>query len=511
MKLKGSFADGAYRERLLTKIFTVLCTVVFIFLWIAAMLFSWQNVEFWNEFVYKRTDNLFVNIVGMAGGLLIAWLLGKAAEKYADQRKLDVIAVIVGILCVLASICWINLSKTSPQGDQANIIDYAAAYENGDTSSLLKGGYVANHRQQLGLITFVRILFKIFGQGNYKAYQYFSALTVFIIVYSGYRIIRLITEKNIRAEIIYLALMLCCIPMYGYTPFVYGEISSTAFAMLSAWILLSTLKKFGWWKMAGLAVCCGLMLQLRRNTLIIAIAFLTVIIVKTIKKPDSRTLAAGAFVIAGMVISQFGVSLMYKPFIPDDSKETPAILFVVMGIHDSIDGAPGWYDNYNEEIYEAMDFDPDAASEAARGEIDEFVSKCMDSPGYALEFFTLKINTQWNAPMYQCLVMNNSFYDEPHKFADDIYFNGNDVYYEGFMNIYQLLIYGGVMCCLILMGRKWGTVEKWVLLIGVYGGFLFSLFWEAKPRYVFPYFIMMIPYAAIGMEKLTGCCKDGVK
>lgn len=46
-------------------------------------------------------------------------------------------------------------------------------------------------------------------------------------------------------------------------------------------------------------------------------------------------------------------------------------------------------------------------------------------------------------------------------------------------------------------------VEKYALLIGVYGGFLFSLLWETKARYVFPYLLFLLPYAAAGIERLT--------
>ena len=33
------------------------------------------------------------------------------------------------------------------------------------------------------------------------------------------------------------------------------------------------------------------------------------------------------------------------------------------------------------------------------------------------------------------------------------------------------------------------------------GGVLFSLLWEAKTRYIFPYMIYMLPCAAIGLTK----------
>ena len=39
----------------------------------------------------------------------------------------------------------------------------------------------------------------------------------------------------------------------------------------------------------------------------------------------------------------------------------------------------------------------------------------------------------------------------------------------------------------------------------VIGGVLFHELWEAKSRYVFPYFIMMIPMAAEGLGLLSGC------
>lgn len=493
---------GADREKMLTRIFCVLCGIVFAVLFGFSLFLSWGNVEFWNEFVYMRRDNVILNVLGITVGLFLAWIVGSLSEKLPIRKKMDIIAAVTGILCAGISIYWIIASKTEPQGDQANIVNYAVAYKNGDTSSLLKDGYVGIHQQQLGLITFMRVLFLLFGQGNYKAYQYFSALMVFVIVFSGHKIIRYIAGDNIKADAVYLVLMLLCIPMYGYTPFVYGEISSTGMAMLSVWLFLSVLKRFAWWKLPVLAAACGIMMQLRQNTLIIAIALMIVLLVKIIQKPGKELFFAGGAVIAGMIIMQLGVSMIYKPFISEDTKSMPAILFMTMGTHDGIEGEPGWYDNYNEDVYREAGYDYDTASQMAWEDMKEFIDKCVSDPQYAFRFFTLKMNIQWNVPMYQCLVMNNCFYDEPYKFADDIYFNGNDKYLESFMNIYQLLIYGGVLCVPVIMRKRWTGIENYVLLIGVYGGFLFSMLWEAKPRYVFPYFIMMIPCAAVGITEL---------
>ena len=89
----------------------------------------------------------------------------------------------------------------------------------------------------------------------------------------------------------------------------------------------------------------------------------------------------------------------------------------------------------------------------------------------AIDFYSRKLGAQWEAPMYQCYVMN----------------------------IYQILLYGGVFVYLLAGRKKEQQIEHYVLLIGVFGGFLFSAMWEAKARYVFPYLMMMISYAAAGI------------
>ena len=46
-------------------------------------------------------------------------------------------------------------------------------------------------------------------------------------------------------------------------------------------------------------------------------------------------------------------------------------------------------------------------------------------------------------------------------------------------------------------------VSVLVLLVTVFGGFLFHMLWEAKGRYILPYFVMMLPMAAVGLAELT--------
>ena len=44
----------------------------------------------------------------------------------------------------------------------------------------------------------------------------------------------------------------------------------------------------------------------------------------------------------------------------------------------------------------------------------------------------------------------------------------------------------------------------YLFMIYFIGGFLFSLLWEAKPRYVFPYVYLCLPLAAVGLSRIQG-------
>ena len=41
---------------------------------------------------------------------------------------------------------------------------------------------------------------------------------------------------------------------------------------------------------------------------------------------------------------------------------------------------------------------------------------------------------------------------------------------------------------------------RYMQLVIIFGGFLFTMLWEAMSRYVFPYVIYMLPLAAMGWD-----------
>lgn len=496
-------------EKVIVRIFLVLAAVVFTAIFCYSMMETWENGwDLGDDTLYLKRDSLTGNIFWMAVSLTVMWIVHKMYDKIS--HKPDMRAVL-GVFCLLAgifSIYWVGASNTEPQADQWRLCDLAVAFDHGDCSGLAKGEYAGRNPHQLGLITIIRCLFRIFGENNYRAFQYFSALLVPVILFSGFQVIKRITKDDKRAEFYYLILMLLCVPMYGYVPFVYGEICSTAFTMLTAWMVLDSLDKFSWIKTVALGITMGTAVLMRENTLIFLIAFLIVTAVKLLDNCSWKTAAIGISMILGVVAGKAAVHSIYAPVTPEDSKAIPSVLYVVMGTNDE---RSGWYNMYHREVFEACDFDPELAARQGRADLALFLEKCRKNPGYAADFYYRKMNTQWNEPMYQCLGMNNGIAGSQSPLAEKVYFGELRYGVLDFMNIYQLLVYGGVVCLLAVNGKRWVRIENYILLIGVFGGFLFSLMWEAKTRYVFPYFMMMIPYAAMGISEITGRVERNIR
>ena len=440
-------------------------------------------------------------IIVVFGGAML--MLGLLYDKVLCKWNRNVLLWIACVASFLVGIYWVSASGTEPLADQGMICAYANALNDGDFNGIWKGGYLARHDHLLGLTTLLRGLFLVFGRGNYMAFQYLNALMLPLIVFSGCQIVRKLSENNGKAELYYLVLIATCFPMYAYTAFVYGEVSSTAVALLATWLLLSCLEKFSVPKVITLALMAGIAVQLRKNTLIILIAFGIVVLVRSLRKFDWWVLVTGLSVLAGVLLTQSMVKGIYRDVWDEEARAIPAILYVAMGLHEP-NGHPGWFDNYVYIIFAENGDDVKVATEIALEDIRGYLARFKEDPGYMWYFYKTKINTQWQAPMYQSIVMNNNIAREQSRIVQMIY---NEEPLGGLIKLYmkafQLFMYGCILLWLLTHWEKKMPIEKYVLLIAVFGGFLFSIIWEAKTRYIFPYLLLMIPYFSIGLKELT--------
>lgn len=496
-------------ERTAGRIFNFLALIMFFLLFHYCLELTGENSgPSWDEHIYFRQESILLSALKLLCSVVVLYFFGMLSRFLTTRSRRNIFLAVSCMISAALSFYWVVNSGTAPQGDQDMIVSSAAFFSEGDFSGLQRGGYIALYPQQLGLITFLRVLFCIFGSRNYFAFQLFAAAMVPMIVFAGCMVVRELSEDNTKVELYYLLFAVTCFPMYAYSSFVYGDLVSIPFVLLGIWAFLSCLKRFRVWKLAGLGASIGVAVMFRVNVIIIVVAMLIVALIKAVFGHSLKNLAVGGAVLAGVLIFQISVRGIYASEWGENADALPPLSYVVMGLNDQ-NSHPGWYNIYSLGLFAACDYDVDAANERALSEIETWLEGYRANPEYMYDFFTRKMNAQWNAPMYQSIVMNNNVVGEQSGLISNIYSGG---VIGGFLNrftkLHQMLVYGGILFLLLRVRKRWDQIERYVLLIAVFGGFLFSLIWEAKTRYVFPYLLLALPYAALGIDEVAALLRE---
>lgn len=496
---------------ILIKVFLVANTLVFAFLFLYSFRYIYINTILDVEFPTIKGNSPVVNGLGVLTVLVIFFLLGRIRDP--GKKLSDVIALFIALLSVFLNVIWIHSSATIPAGDQALICAAASAFNHGDYTMLEKGQYLATCPQNIGVTTVLRIIFILFGEWNETAFKMLSAFFILPLVYGIYRITVMLSEENKIGLIAALATF-ACIPMYFYTTFIYGEIMSISLSVCAIMFFMKTLDKPGLLNIILLFLSVFGAVFIKSNSLIIIIAMIVVCMLKLIFSEGKKRVLFILFVlIAGMILPHAFSKLIYMGHMPADAKGIPAILYIQMGVNrNQVSGLYGfgWYDDSVQDIYRECDYSVDEASLKAREMIGDFFSEYKnDIPGL-VNFYKIKITSQWNNPMYQAMVMNNRcLWENQNAFAQRVY---NDQFIwkimDKYMNIYQLMIYLGAVLSGIRLFIKCRDAGRLTCLIAVFGGFLFSVIWEAKGRYIFPYLMLLIPDAITGLYIFTHKVKN---
>ena len=81
----------------------------------------------------------------------------------------------------------------------------------------------------------------------------------------------------------------------------------------------------------------------------------------------------------------------------------------------------------------------------------------------------------------------------------------------GILDRMQFILYLGMFCYFVFAVRGDSDPLRHILAVTIIGGFLFSVIWEAKTRYIFPYYMMMFPMAVQGYQALASECRRRLK
>ncbi len=468
------------------------------------------------RFVMKGDETLYIkwgfSFLVVIGGMALLLLLYKLAqwvlreEEGSEKRiRLLVSGVLVYVLCI--GVIWSTVSHCIPVADQAIVCGIAEGFHNGDFSQLTMDSYeryLYIHPHQLGLVALLEAVYTLFGNGNYYAFQLLNCLGAVVCVYSCYRITRVLTGQK-RAWVYELLLSALCFPLLFYTPFVYGEISSITFSLLGVWLFLEYYRQKEWRYFIGCAISISLACVIRNNSMIVLIAMLCILVAFGLGQRRWKPLVLSGLLIAAFLGGRLGLRGLYQYRSGIEINEgAPMILYMAMGMQEG-GVAPGWYNSYILHIYWGeADFDGEVARAMANSDIKVSVKKFIQEPSYTLWFYAKKFITQWGDPTYQALFMTEAHDEKRGSIVAQMYKGPFHEALLWFMDTYQSLIYTGAFYWVLRGWKKKRNLEELLLLVIILGGFFFHMIWEAKGRYILPYFVTMLPMAAMGLDEISG-------
>lgn len=246
---------------------SLLC-VVFAFLTWYSMRFSCYIGEDYANKILTAQDSVLGNLLTLGVTGIVAAFFAVLVNKRLPERVIKIISLVTGAMVAGISIWWAFASCTTPDGDQL-IVSSAAVYaKEGTLSMLVEGGYLFYYPQQLGLVAFQEIVFRIFGDYQYGViYVLFGLMNGGTVLFGSEFLKEANFSKGVR--VIYAILMIVCLPYLFYTPYVYGDIPAIFLAMVLFWCVIKW-EKSGKYKFVILGCAMATMAVLmRKNSLIV--------------------------------------------------------------------------------------------------------------------------------------------------------------------------------------------------------------------------------------------------
>ena len=301
-----------------------------------------------------------------------------------------------------------------------------------------------------------------------------------------------------------------CIPFLLYLPYIYGDVLSISFGIVMFWAV-SAYEHYEKKRYIALAACvAGVAALARENTWIILIGVGIYAVLVCLKKKKGQYLLAGIAILLTATLTVKAVDVMYEYRSGYPSGiGIPSILWIAMGLQET-DGMAGVYNRYQQATFADHDFQQEPAAQEGREYIRERLKEFRENPSMMVDFFKRKLENQWIEPLFSSLKATETFDTDgeplPSVIQSLYYGNLHEIVWK-LANYYQSLVYlAGIVLGAALCGMWWRKKEVssalWLPLIGIVGGFLFSVIWEAQCRYVFPYYVFLILYVPMGLYEM---------
>ncbi|MCI9141675.1 MAG: hypothetical protein HFH87_03515 [Lachnospiraceae bacterium] len=516
---------------------------------VSGLLFTCYATDMDTQLVLFQWDNLFVTLPATAALCAIIYITAAlVVRKSASSLPvLKILRLFVLCWCIFIGVILILFGKSVPAGDGYSVYGMAEQLAVGDTSVIHPTqSYLSYYPQQIGLTAAFEFLIRIWNllPSGMPAYHFIKGVYLLlgcVIILFQEKTVHLLWKDQLAA-CLYLVLAGLNFPLLMYTSFVYGEIPSFAAISIGFYLLTRLLTEHGAsshqahdtassgprFTLPGILTAAGslffltISVMFRKNSLIFIIAAVIVLILWGLlhRRPTFVLLAALCMACSLAILPCMQKFYEYRSG-STISSGVPAMSYFAMGMQES-SRADGWYNGFNFNTYQNADMNTEVAVAVSRDAIRERLAYFGANPAYAVRFYMNKYLSQWADGTYACRQATLATFGGRKAFIASLYDGSGSKYVIFYCNLYQNILYLGVFWfCLtsFRQDRKQSIfsdysrseqLPSYLSLIGVLGGFLFHMLWEANARYIFLYGLAMLPCCAKGLSLLGGTISNNV-
>lgn len=513
--MKGSFTDKIYNFANVSC--STIAAVAFSLLTFASFFCTARFREGWVETIDICADSIILNLVAVTVFLLFMKLASKKIAIIFKFNLIDInifekrVLLITGIISLL----WIIFVQSKPFADGKQLCDAVNAFSKGEFDLLGKAEYFGKFPFQLNLLLVFECILWFAGKDNFLFLQFLNVLALLVIYHYVFKICDILFKSK-RVSIILLILLQICFPAMLYCTFIYGTMYGGAFATAGIYFVLLYIEKNKKRFLAYSTVYLTIAILIKSNYLITFLAVSIILIVNCLKTKRYFSL----ILIPMVLLMYFGAGMGIQKYYEVRSGQEihsgiPSVSWIAMGMERGNKG-PGWYNGSMFEIYEKANFDTVETGNKSKRVIIEHLEFYVENPVELMKFIGEKIVSQWCEPTYESLWVsehpkNNDMHCiTPSKVINSLYYGKlNDMYVQ-YCDFYQLLIFF-LAAVFFWVYRTRIDVNQCVLIVVVIGGLLFHILWEANSKYILPYYIYIIPYAALGMDYIYARLRNAIK
>lgn len=491
-------------RKALFKISLLIISIIFFLLMLFNTFLSFfKTAKFaknYKESLYYDNDIFIYNLLFLVIFILILILLVNFSKKIFSHQRL---VLIVMILTFATSVFFSILRRDYVQFDPFNVIDQASNFIRGNYTGLDKGEnylYIYSH-QITTVFVFQQILY-LFGRATFILYL-MQAISISYIIFMLYKISDvLFDDDEVNYYVIIVSLFF--LPLIFYVAFVYGTLPGIFLVLISFYNFIKYIKEKKWYNLVITAFSINLSILLIGNNLINFIAIIITSTLLLLKFFDKKILI---FLVITIFIMFYSKKLIINYYEYKSNKEISAgvnkITWIAMGMQEG-DREAGWWNGFNYDIMPETNYNNDEVVKISLKSIKNRLNVFKNNPLYAKNFYQRKYENQFFDPTFQSFLItapkkdfseNTKLEIIKKKILTEFYYGKTNKILFKIMKTFQIFIYLFSFIYAIYIFFKKRDVIYFLVPITFIGGTIFHMIWEAKSRYIFPYFVFLIPIA----------------